>query len=153
MKAISRTMSYCVYCLTPVYFYRSVSFSILYCTPVFCSKFWPMLLSFVVVFSSLPDTGSWTTVAWIISVFSLSCSLFDAAPWPDTWRVTGPPRDCRVSDWSPWGQCSKSCGIGEMTRRREVIKHARRGGKVCPPLLETKWCGSARACSRGYFNW
>jgi hypothetical protein len=64
-----------------------------------------------------------------------------------------PPRDCRVSDWSPWGQCSKSCGIGEMTRRREVIKHARRGGKVCPPLLETKWCGSARACSRGYFNW
>lgn len=64
-----------------------------------------------------------------------------------------PPRDCRVSDWSPWGQCSKSCGIGEMTRRREVIKHARRGGKVCPPLLETKWCGSARACSHGYFKW
>ncbi|XP_023717479.1 spondin-2 [Cryptotermes secundus] len=64
-----------------------------------------------------------------------------------------PPRDCRVSDWSPWGPCSKSCGIGEMTRRREVLKHARRGGKVCPPLLETKWCGSARACSRGYFNW
>ncbi|XP_021913714.1 uncharacterized protein LOC110826907 [Zootermopsis nevadensis] len=64
-----------------------------------------------------------------------------------------PPRDCRVSDWTQWGPCSKSCGIGEMTRRREVIKHARRGGIVCPPLQETKWCGSARACSRGYFNW
>ncbi|KAJ9580796.1 hypothetical protein L9F63_024026, partial [Diploptera punctata] len=68
-------------------------------------------------------------------------------------RKIRPPRDCRVSDWSPWGPCSKSCGIGEMTRRREVMKHARRGGKVCPPLVETKWCGSARACSRGYFNW
>lgn len=64
-----------------------------------------------------------------------------------------PPRDCRVSDWSPWSACSKSCGIGEMTRRREVIKHARRGGQLCPPLVETKWCGSARSCNRGYFNW
>lgn len=68
-------------------------------------------------------------------------------------RKMRPPRDCRVSDWSPWGACSRSCGIGEMQRRREVLKHARRGGKVCPPLLETKWCGSARECSRGYFNW
>ena len=156
MKAISKTMSLCVYCLTPVHFYRTVSLSILFCNPVFCSKFWPLLLRvffFCVVSSLLPGTGSWTAVAWIISASSLSSFLFDTAHWPDTWHVTGPPRDCRVSDWSPWGQCSKSCGIGEMTRRREVIKHARRGGKVCPPLLETKWCGSARACSRGYFNW
>lgn len=68
-------------------------------------------------------------------------------------RKIRPPRDCRVTDWSPWSTCSKSCGIGEMQRRREVLKHARRGGRVCPPLVETKWCGSARACSKGYFNW
>ncbi|KAI4460128.1 spondin [Holotrichia oblita] len=64
-----------------------------------------------------------------------------------------PPRDCRVSEWSPWSSCSKSCGIGEMQRRREVIKHARRGGRLCPPLLETKWCGSARSCNRGFYQW
>lgn len=64
-----------------------------------------------------------------------------------------PPRDCRVSDWSAWSTCSKSCGIGEMQRRREVTKHARRGGQLCPPLVETKWCGSARACNKAYFNW
>ncbi|GFG41022.1 hypothetical protein Cfor_06792, partial [Coptotermes formosanus] len=55
-----------------------------------------------------------------------------------------PPRDCRVSDWSPWGQCSKSCGIGEMTRRREVIKHARRGGKSAPS------CSCALESETGY---
>ncbi|KAL3278678.1 hypothetical protein HHI36_016215, partial [Cryptolaemus montrouzieri] len=64
-----------------------------------------------------------------------------------------PPRDCRVSDWSSWSPCSKSCGIGEMTRRREVTKHARRGGRLCPPLVETKWCGSARSCNKQYFDW
>ncbi|CAH1155035.1 unnamed protein product [Phaedon cochleariae] len=47
----------------------------------------------------------------------------------------------------------KSCGIGEMQRRREVAKHARRGGRLCPPLVETKWCGSARSCNKEYFNW
>lgn len=66
---------------------------------------------------------------------------------------TGTPRDCRVSEWGEWGSCSKSCGVGEMQRRREVSKHARRGGKACPPLLETKWCGSARTCIKPYFNW
>ncbi|XP_068083478.1 spondin-1 [Anabrus simplex] len=68
-------------------------------------------------------------------------------------RKMRPPRDCRVTEWSAWSACSRSCGIGEMQRRREVLKHARRGGKVCPPLLETKWCGSARDCNKGYFNW
>ena len=67
--------------------------------------------------------------------------------------VTGPPRDCRVSDWSEWTRCSKSCDIGESTRIRKVIHHSRRGGRPCPPLTEKKWCGSARSCNRRYFNW
>ncbi|KAF7275243.1 hypothetical protein GWI33_012048, partial [Rhynchophorus ferrugineus] len=68
-------------------------------------------------------------------------------------RKIRPPRDCRVSEWSEWSSCSKSCGIGEMQRKREVIKHARRGGRVCPRLIETKWCGSARSCNKEYFNY
>ncbi|XP_026284618.1 uncharacterized protein LOC113210724 [Frankliniella occidentalis] len=70
-----------------------------------------------------------------------------------TVRKIRAPRDCRVGEWGPWSECSKSCGIGEMQRRRTVVKHPRRGGRVCPPLLETKWCGSARDCAKSYFKW
>lgn len=64
-------------------------------------------------------------------------------------------RDCRVSHWSEWTQCSKSCGIGEMHRYRKVIKHGKRGGRPCPPLQQSKWCGSERNCHgpQSYFNW
>uniref|UniRef100_A0A1B6CB16 Spondin domain-containing protein n=1 Tax=Clastoptera arizonana TaxID=38151 RepID=A0A1B6CB16_9HEMI len=63
-------------------------------------------------------------------------------------------RDCRVGEWGDWSLCSKSCGVGEMTRRREVVKHSRRGGKPCSPLLETKWCGSAQDCTqRPSYSW
>lgn len=68
--------------------------------------------------------------------------------------LTGGLRDCRIGEWGVWSPCSMSCGVGEMTRKREVVKHARHGGKPCPPLIETKWCGSAQDCShRPYFNW
>ncbi|XP_046658872.1 spondin-2 isoform X1 [Homalodisca vitripennis] len=61
----------------------------------------------------------------------------------------GGSRDCRVGEWGEWGACSKTCGVGEMARRREVVKHARRGGKLCPPLLETKWCGTGNSLDCG----
>lgn len=65
------------------------------------------------------------------------------------------PRNCRVSVWSDWSSCSRTCGIGEKRRTRSVLKHARRGGRPCPSLLETSWCGSARCAnsSRSYFDW
>ncbi|GAB0097155.1 spondin-2 [Sergentomyia squamirostris] len=66
-----------------------------------------------------------------------------------------PRRDCRVGHWSDWSACSKSCGIGEMHRRRRVLKPSRRGGRPCPPLQESKWCGSAHNCTSpdDYFKW
>lgn len=63
------------------------------------------------------------------------------------------PRDCKVSDWGEWSPCSITCGVGTMERRREVIKHARRGGLSCPPLLETRWCGSPKGCQKTVNNW
>lgn len=67
--------------------------------------------------------------------------------------LTGLPRDCQVGEWSEWTLCSKTCDIGESTRFRKVLHHARRGGRPCPPLFDKKWCGSARSCNRRYFNW
>ncbi|XP_070065802.1 spondin-1 isoform X2 [Drosophila virilis] len=64
-------------------------------------------------------------------------------------------RDCRVGHWSEWTACSKSCGIGEMHRYRKVIKHGKRGGRPCPALQQSKWCGTERNCHgpQSYFNW
>ncbi|XP_011298233.1 uncharacterized protein [Fopius arisanus] len=57
------------------------------------------------------------------------------------------PRDCKISDWSAWSACSRSCGVGETQRLRKIIVKARRGGKPCHSLKETKWCGSAAPCT------
>ncbi|KAK4321462.1 hypothetical protein Pmani_007722, partial [Petrolisthes manimaculis] len=63
------------------------------------------------------------------------------------------PRDCRVTEWAEWAACSKTCGIGEQMRTRAVMHPSRRGGRPCPPLKETKWCGSSRDCDHKYFDW
>ncbi|XP_013791332.1 spondin-2-like [Limulus polyphemus] len=66
------------------------------------------------------------------------------------------PRPCKVSEWSNWSACSKSCGFGQMTKIRKIIKSPKRGGKPCPNLVATRWCGSARNCrplGAGYFMW
>jgi len=63
------------------------------------------------------------------------------------------PRDCVVTEWSSWGPCSKTCGIGETERTRVVTQHPAHGGRHCPALRDYKWCGSARNCNKGYFSW
>ncbi|XP_039283369.1 spondin-2 [Nilaparvata lugens] len=69
-------------------------------------------------------------------------------------KFKGGGRDCKVSEWGAWGACSASCGVGEMTRQRTVERHARRSGKPCPPLMQTKWCGAGQDCpTDSYFTW
>lgn len=66
------------------------------------------------------------------------------------------PRPCRVTDWSEWSACSKTCSIGEQQRTRTIVKHPRRGGTPCPNLIERQWCGSAGNCrtsQKNYFTW
>lgn len=40
-------------------------------------------------------------------------------------------RDCRLSDWSPWGGCAATCGGGQRFRTREVVQEALPGGAPC----------------------
>ena len=39
--------------------------------------------------------------------------------------------DCKWKEWDQWGDCSKSCGGGERTRKREKAHGAAHGGKAC----------------------
>ncbi|CAJ1355839.1 unnamed protein product [Effrenium voratum] len=58
-------------------------------------------------------------------------------------------RDCRLSHWSEWGECSKSCGGGQMEMSREVLEHALHGGAACTgPTKLTKSC-NMEMCSVG----
>lgn len=52
--------------------------------------------------------------------------------------------DCVVSEWEPWSNCSKSCGLGEKFRIRTITKTSKKGGLPCPQLSERSWCGSSR---------
>ncbi|XP_037393266.1 SCO-spondin [Pygocentrus nattereri] len=49
--------------------------------------------------------------------------------------------DCVMSTWTAWSQCSASCGLGSLFRKREILRDARAGGS----------CGGAQFDSRACF--
>ncbi|KAL3311826.1 hypothetical protein Ciccas_009588, partial [Cichlidogyrus casuarinus] len=54
---------------------------------------------------------------------------------------------CKTDDWSAWGPCSVSCGVGVMTRSRNLIVNKK--NELCQhlPLRESKNCeGRKRTC-------
>ncbi|EFX74609.1 hypothetical protein DAPPUDRAFT_56940 [Daphnia pulex] len=107
--------------------------------------------------NDLPPIATFFFVKVIETFISIFISKRKKTTKPCGKRATrnrpGGPRHCIVSEWGAWSACSKSCGIGESTRVRRVLTHARRGGNPCPPLEENKWCGSSRDCSHAYFDW
>ncbi len=52
------------------------------------------------------------------------------------------PVDCEVDNWTDWGPCSKTCGVGTQNRTRKVKTQAQNGGKECPVLTETQTCNT-----------
>jgi len=57
------------------------------------------------------------------------------------------PINCKVSDWSGWGRCSKECGGGMQARVRTIDTRPDFGGEACPPQTETQQC-NAQSCDR-----
>ncbi len=55
------------------------------------------------------------------------------------------PVDCKVSEWSSWTTCDKSCGGGTQKRSRTILQQPANGGAVCPVLAETQQCNT-QAC-------
>merc|ERR1711871_1102031 len=50
------------------------------------------------------------------------------------------PIDCKVSEWSLWTACNRSCGGGSKTKTRTMIRSAQFEGAACPALQEMKPC-------------
>ncbi|CAD7936457.1 unnamed protein product [Amoebophrya sp. A120] len=49
--------------------------------------------------------------------------------------------DCQLSEWSSWGECSKSCGGGQQQKTRTIEVAAKFGGQPCTdPLVEIQGC-------------
>ncbi|XP_025095202.1 spondin-2-like isoform X2 [Pomacea canaliculata] len=67
-------------------------------------------------------------------------------------ELTAEPVDCRVTEWSEWGPCSKTCGYGQRVRSRRVLSHARNGGSVCPLLQQQELCGGMSTCNWKHFD-
>ena len=53
--------------------------------------------------------------------------------------------DCQVSGFGDWSTCPRSCGGARQVRTRNSLRDAAHGGQACPPLVETRSCGTA-AC-------
>jgi hypothetical protein len=61
-------------------------------------------------------------------------------------------RDCEVSNFTEWSNCSNVCGEGVVTRNRTILTTPVNTGKSCPALYETKVC-NLRKCDCGVTEW
>jgi len=60
-----------------------------------------------------------------------------------TCKVMTCPIDCKMSAWTKYTTCSKSCGKGAQTRTRKVLTSVKHGGKKCSATT-----GQTRNCNK-----
>ena len=58
------------------------------------------------------------------------------------------PRNCTVTPFSDFGECSKTCGGGSKSRFRDIIQNQTGTGLPCPTLSETVECNT-QSCNLG----
>ncbi|MEQ2256405.1 hypothetical protein ILYODFUR_023886 [Ilyodon furcidens] len=68
------------------------------------------------------------------------CEYFEPKPRQEQACLIPCPRDCVVSEFSPWTSCSKTCSIGLRNRIRFVLAPPLFGGSACPNLTEFQTC-------------
>jgi hypothetical protein len=52
------------------------------------------------------------------------------------------PVDCKMSSWSGFTDCTKTCGNGKHFRNRKVLSKAAFGGKTCGHVVEQAFCNT-----------
>lgn len=95
------------------------------------------------------------TILMIFSTTSYTRPIKRRVPPRDVGSIKYASPDCQVTEWTAWSNCSKSCGLGESFRTRQVLRQPKRGGMPCPALKQISWCGSERTCNtnENYFRW
>ncbi|BFZ22563.1 hypothetical protein BsWGS_25602 [Bradybaena similaris] len=57
------------------------------------------------------------------------------------------PVDCQTTLWSPWSECSSSCGAGLQQRERRVMVLPEHGGRKCPSMYGQNKETQSKVCS------
>ncbi|KAK3923248.1 Spondin-1 [Frankliniella fusca] len=87
--------------------------------------------------------GSLETDSHMASVAPVrGCSGY-GCPGPDddfgmarvTTGVMGDVVDCQLSEWSRWGSCDATCGVGYKSRTRTILVSPQNGGRACEKKL------------------
>ncbi|XP_072049221.1 thrombospondin type-1 domain-containing protein 7A-like isoform X2 [Amphiura filiformis] len=60
--------------------------------------------------------------------------------------ITPCPQDCVVTEFTPWTECTNTCGNGTQIRTRRVVIPPSRGGWQCPPLNQSRVCEDTPLC-------
>lgn len=68
------------------------------------------------------------------------CEYFEPKPRLEQACLIPCPRDCVVSEFSPWTPCSRTCGLGLQNRIRFILAPPLFGGSACPNLTEFQTC-------------
>jgi hypothetical protein len=55
------------------------------------------------------------------------------------------PRDCNLTAWSSFSNCTKECGNGKQSRSRRIVRTSEFGGVRCPQTSNVRSCNT-RAC-------
>ena len=65
------------------------------------------------------------------------------------------PVNCEISQWTPYGSCSKTCGAGLQEERRTVLVEPKNDGLPCPTeLVRQSYCNLVNCEKRCYAtNW
>ncbi|XP_004626441.1 thrombospondin type-1 domain-containing protein 7B [Octodon degus] len=77
------------------------------------------------------------------------CEHFSPLPPTEQACLIPCPRDCVVSEFSPWSKCSKGCGKKLQHRTRTVVAPPLYGGVQCPNLTESRACEAPLSCPLG----